>query len=228
MMCDCLRVLRVAQFGVTILLVAASAAAAAEKIGYIDLGSKANREITDNLGSGLEGNNLADLPTGEQTLEGLKFKIGPGLIQLGSTLLANAPDKVEGIAVGKKVTKLHVLHATCWGRNEGTPRFVENGTLIGQYIVHYDDKSEEGIPIVYGEDVRDWFFDEDDPEPTRGKVVWKGDNAFAKDVNCRIRLYALEWKNPKPERQVVRIDYTSRKEETAAAPFCVAISVEEK
>ena len=210
------------------LLALSAAVGAADKISYIELGTAANREIGDNLGSGFEGNNLAELPTGEQTLEGRTFKIGPGLIQLGSQLLPQFPEKVEGIAVDKKFAKLHLLHATCWGRNEGTPRFVKDGTLIGQYIVHYDDKSQEGIPIVYGEDVRDWFFDENDAEPTRGKVVWKGDNAVAKQVDCKIRVYALEWTNPKPDKKVVRIDYTSRKEETAAAPFCIAISVEEK
>jgi hypothetical protein len=204
-----------------------AAASAADKFRYIDLEPKSNLKVDDNLGSGLDGNNLANLPTGEQTLADVKFNLGPGMLQLGSKLLPGRPEKIEGIAVDKKFNKLHILHACCWGRNEGTVRFVKDGTLIGEYIVHYDDKSQEGIPIVYGEDIRDWFFDDSDAEPTRAKVAWKGDNPIATQVDCRIRLYDLSWTNPKRDKTVIQIDYVGRKDDTAAAPFCVAMSVED-
>lgn len=208
---------------------AIAGARAEEQVRYIDLEPKANLMLGDSLGSGIEGNNLAELPTGEQTLGGVKFKIGPGLIHLGSKLLPSLPEKVEGIAVDGKINKLHILHATCYGRGPEDARwYVKSGTLIGEYVVQYDDKSAEGIPIVYGEDVCDWFFGADDPEPSRGKVAWKGDNGFAGQVNCRVRLYVSTWTNPKPDKKVVRIDFISRKEESRAAPFCVSMSVEAK
>jgi hypothetical protein len=34
------------------------------------------------------------------------------------------------------------------------------------------------------------------------------------------------WKNPKPDKKVVSIDYIGRKEETPAAPFCVAMTAD--
>ncbi len=34
------------------------------------------------------------------------------------------------------------------------------------------------------------------------------------------------WKNPKPEKKVVSIDYIGRKSETPAVPFCGAMTVE--
>jgi hypothetical protein len=62
---------------------------AEEKISLIDLEPLANRKLLDNLGSGAENNSLAQLPMGEQILGGIKFKVGPGLIQLGSKLIAS-------------------------------------------------------------------------------------------------------------------------------------------
>jgi len=38
------------------------------------------------------------------------------------------------------------------------PLFVPDDTLIGEYKVRYDDKAVETIPVVYGKDVRDWWF----------------------------------------------------------------------
>ena len=68
-------------------------------------------------------------------MAGVKFKIGEGLIQLGSQVLNDMPDKAEGIAVGRKVAKLHILHATGYGggqNKEGSKLFVADDTLIGK------------------------------------------------------------------------------------------------
>jgi hypothetical protein len=206
-------------------------ARAAEKFHYLDLNALANRKLRDNLGSGAEGNSLSQLPMGEQTLDGVSFQIGPGLIQLGSKMFEDFPDKVEGIKVDQKLTKLYFLHATCMGggpNKEGDDGYVKDGTLIGQYIVHYEDGSTEGIPIVYGEDVRDWWHVDGEPAPSRGKVGWKGDNDFAGRFDVHLRMYLSAWSNPKPDKLVKTIDYVSQKSETVAAPFCVSISVQEK
>src|SRR6185295_4903286 len=122
--------------------------------------------------------------------------------------------------------KLHFLHATCYGggpNSEDSEGFVKDGTLIGQYIVHYSDGSTEGIPIIYGEAVRDWWYLDGEREPTRGQVVWKGDNEYATSIGAHLRLYVTSWVNPKPDTTVTKIDYTSRKNEAPAAPFCISI-----
>ena len=58
--------------------------------------------------------------------------------QLGPEL----PRAVKGIKVQARGNRLHVLHAA---GNVATP-----GTMIGAYLVHYTDGSNERIPIVYG------------------------------------------------------------------------------
>ena len=192
-----------------------------KKFSYIDLQPKANHKLKDDFHSSANfpGNNLASLPAGEQTLEGVKFKIGEGMLQLGSKMLEDRPDKIEGIKVDKKFAKLYILHATGWS--------TEDDTIIGEYTVTWEDDTSVTIPIVYGKDVLDWWCYEGNPDPSRGKVAWKGENEGAKTLNATIRLYMATWENPKPDKKVKSIDYSTTKE-TNAAPFCVAITAEEK
>jgi hypothetical protein len=170
------------------------------------------------------GNNLVDLPQGEQTLEGVKFKIEPGLIQLGSWVFPGKPSKVTGIKVDRPCAKLHFLHAT---GNTQQDQVVE-GTLVGRYIVHYDDDTIDNIPIVYGENIREWwFFPGATTDVTKGKIAWKGTNRSAMSNNVTIGLYMLTWENPRPERKVARLDFISRSH-VGSAPFCVAMTAEGK
>jgi hypothetical protein len=211
-------------------LVSASASAQERKFVPLDLSSKANQKLTDKLHTGVDGNDLKELAVGEHTFAEIKFRIAEGLVQLGSKVLETMPGKVEGIPVGRKFAQLHLFHATGFGGGPnvpGTPWHVEDGTLIGEYHVRYDDNSTESVAIVYGEDVRDWFYLPDEKEPSRGKVAWRGANDRAAQVGAKLRLYVSSWKNPKPGQQVVSIDYVSKKTETVAAPFCLAITLEE-
>jgi hypothetical protein len=186
------------------------------KVTYVDLSPRANQKLKESYGN--EGNNLATLPTGKQPFTGVKFKIGPGLIQLSGKETPDKPEKVEGIKVNTTFSKLYLLHATHWG--------AKDDAIIGYYTVNYDDKRQETIPIVYGKDVLDWWYTGDSKEPTRAKVAWKGDNDDAKNGGAKIRLYVTTWKNPEPARKVVSIDFVSTNTEKAA-PFCVAITAEE-
>jgi hypothetical protein len=207
------------------------AAAGQEKGSFVflDLEGKANQKLKEPFHSGSEGNDLAELPAGEQVLAKVKFKVGAGAIQLGSTLAKDFPEKVEGIEVKLKLAKLHFLHGTGFGGygKEGDPLFVADDTLIGEYLVHYDDKTTEKVPIVYGKDVRDWWNWDESKPVTRGKVAWEGTNDNAKKYNVKLRLFLTTWENPHPDKTVAKIDYRSTKE-SPAAPFCVAISAEGK
>src|SRR5207249_5502983 len=159
---------------------------------YLELQPKANQKLTDNLHQEqFEGNNLAELPKGESLFGDVKFKVEEKLIQLRSKYVQNKPDKVESIKVGKKFAKLYILHATGFGAfgNPGDALYINDGTAIGYYTIKYEDKSEEIIPIVYGEDVRDWFNHDQSKPVSRGKVAWEGENEFARQFNAKLRLY---------------------------------------
>jgi hypothetical protein len=185
----------------------------------IDLQPWANQRLDDTFHSGqYPDNNLTALPTGEQTLGGVKFRIGKQLIQLGSRI--DKPDKVDGITVGRRLAKLYILHATGYS--------TEDDTQIAEYTIHWEDGTSVTIPVVYGKDVLDWWKYPDSGEPTRGKVVWSGENEPArKEFDASIRLYMTTWENPKPNLRITSIDY-STVGETSCLPFCVAMTAEEK
>jgi hypothetical protein len=210
-----------------------AAPAPPEKFTFVDLQPYANQKLTDGFGSGVPENNLAGLAKGGQTFAGVNFKLGKSVIQLDSKLLnVKRPTKVEGIKVGKTCAKVHLLHACEYGNGsatgqEGDPLFVKDGTQIAEYKVRYDDGTSASIPVVYGEDVRDWWFTADSKGVSRGKVAWTGDNDYAKEAQSRIRVYLSSWENPHPGKTIASIDYL-RTGDSPAAPFCVAITLEAK
>jgi hypothetical protein len=209
------------------------AAPAAKEKGFypVDIQKFGNKEVTGNFAGGDATNVLKDFPTGEKKFGDVPFVVSKKLIMLGSTAQKGEPAKVEGIPVGRSAHKLHVLHANGYGggpNTEGSDWHVKDGTTIGAYTVHYEDKTTAEIPIVYGEHSRDWFFLEDEKEPSKAKVVWTGENEYATARRSKIRVYLMTWDNPKPDKKIVSIDFSSKKEETVAAPFCIAITAEVK
>src|SRR5262249_39184221 len=91
------------------------------------------------------------------------------------------PTKVEGIKVGQKLAKLHLLHSTGW--------FTDDGTIIGEYVVTWEDDTSCTIPMHYGKDVLDWWFDAKSPEPSDAKIAWNGETTFAQAAGKKVRLH---------------------------------------
>jgi hypothetical protein len=204
----------------------APASAPPGKFVFVSIESQANQKLTESFGSGTKGNDLAALKMGERTCAGVNFKIGEKLIQLGSKLLkTERPNKVDAIKVDNTFAKLHILHSTEYG--EGGAQIPE-GTTIAEYKVVYDDGATETIPVVYGQDVRDWWYYQGSKEVSRGKVGWKGENEYSKTFDAEIHLYVLTWENPHAAKKVASISYAKTDPEGVAAPFCVAITLEAK
>ncbi|HJZ89357.1 MAG TPA: hypothetical protein VKE40_00700 [Gemmataceae bacterium] len=209
------------------------AAPAAKDKGFypIDIQKHGNKEVLGVFAGGDETNVLKDFPTGEKKFNDVTFVVGKKLIMLGSTAQKTEPGKVEGIAVGRAANRLHFLHANGYGggpNKEGSAWFVKDGTQIGAYTVHYEDKTTAEISIVYGEHTRDWFYTEDEPEPSKAKVAWSGENEYATARSSKIRVYQMTWENRKADKKIVSIDFAGKKDETPAAPFCIAITAETK
>lgn len=182
----------------------------------IDLGEYYNAALVQTWHPGMPNNNLDMLPPGLLQLAGVVFDVR-GIIQLSGADLRKAgghyPQQINGIQVGKKCRQLHFLQAAGWHSPDGT--------RIGSYVVHYADEQEQVIPIVYGEDVRDWNGSNDmSNEITHGQLVWSGIN----NAGLHVRLFKTTWVNVAPEKEIVSIDYTS--DMATAAPFLVAVTAE--
>ncbi len=152
-----------------------------------------------------------DNPT--MNLNGIPYEIGPQLIQLARKEVPELPTKVTGIACDQHVDKLHILHTAAWAG-------VRVGTKIGEYRLNYEEGSSEVLPIVVGENIREWTFPFENDLP-KARVAWQ--KGYKQNYRI-ISLYHVIWENPHPEKKVATIDVVSS--ETSSSPFCVAMTVE--
>ena len=87
--------------------------------------------------------------------------------------------------------------------------------------MHFENGEERTIPIIYGEDVRDWNARSDSTgRLRRARIVWSGINS----AMVHVRLFKSTWVNPLPEVEITSIDYLSTM--TESAPFLIAITAE--
>ncbi len=187
----------------------------------IDLKAHINVKHKDNLHSErYPNNNLATLPTGKQKWADVEFFVGDGVMQLGSATVEAKPEKIEGIKVDRTFQKLHIVQACGYS--------VPEEMVIGKYVLTYDDKSQVEINIVYGQDVVDWWAYPGQKDPTKSKLVWEGENEASKGFEAKIKLFMTTWENPHPKKKVVEIAFVATAMDTGVAPFCVAITAEEK
>jgi len=206
---------------VTAIGVSGAPAPKTEPIKFISLKGHTNVKMDENLHSDrFANNNLKSLPTGKQKLGDVEFEIGEGVLQLGSSNVTTKPNKIEGIKVGGTAKKLHFLQATGYS--------TDPDTVIGKYVINYEDKTTAEIEIVYGKDVVDWWAYPDQVAPTKGKAVWEGENEASKGFDAKIKLYHMTWENPKPDKKIATIDFVAPNPEQTAAPFCVAITADDK
>ena len=184
-----------------------------EQFVCLDFQAQGNEGTEGAFPGDYDGN--GKLPLGELILEGVKFNIGKKHLQLKGTNLPNRPTSFLGIKVDHKATRLHFLHGTGWS--------TDNGTIIGEYVVAWDDGTTVTIPIRFGKDLHEYAFDDSTPEPTEARTAWNGEH---KDIwaaqGKHIRLFLMTWENPKPNQKLKSIDFRSTN--TACPPFCVAIT----
>jgi hypothetical protein len=177
-----------------------------------------------------QDNYLRELRSGLLEMGGVQFDVR-GVIQLrrrtdldGPWQLAwerIAPINVEDIRIRQKVRRLHVLHGTAC-----TEKSQKEGAEVTRFVWHYDT-GQEASPILYGRDVRDWWWrpkDAVEPASARSRVVWTGSNPIAREKGYKLRLYLTTIENPRPEEVVRSLDYVSAMSESA--PFLIALTVE--
>lgn len=169
---------------------------------------------TNWMGGGkVVGRDLAELPEGMGTYGGVLFNVG-GVVQLrglGDRPYPNMyPESVDGIRIGVKCSKLHFLHATAWS--------TATGTRIASYNLHYSDGTVESVPVLYGNDLRDYTYEPSDVTKTNGAAWSSLRGRYPK------RIFRSTWVNPKPSLEVKSLDFVSTG--SRCYPFLLAITAE--
>lgn len=196
----------------------------AAKPNLLDLTAQYNARLNQNWHgtADIPDNDFRELKPGLNNLGGVSFDVR-GIIQLAGATLSETsnpayPRQVAGIKVGLKCQKLHFLQASGW--------LGEDGAVLAHVAVNYADGETREIPVVYGQDVRDWWYYENTlKDAARAPVVWTGKNpATEKWGGVTLRLFKRTWDNPRPEVEIKSLDLVSK--QAASAPFVLAITAE--
>ena len=183
----------------------------------VDLSAHYTASMTGNRLSFRDGStdNLASLPSGVVSLEGISFDIR-GVIQLsGSPSTKQVRLDESGIRVRQSCRRIQFLHGT-----EG-PSIA--GTTIGWFQVHCLSGQKIDLPLRYGWDVSDsWCMATD---PVQGQhVVRIEPSSVPSKLGKQLRLYLTTWSNPNPDDSIETIDFRSAA--AGSAPFLVAVTLE--
>jgi len=175
----------------------------------LDLTAHFNHKLEVSLGKTDSPWKLAALPRGLQDFDDVIFDIAGMIVTRGSTN-PDQPEQVTGIPVRQKVRVLHML--------QGAISAHTNGTQIGRYVLHYADGEQRELPLVVGEDVRDWSFNPGQPA-ANAAAAWTGPGGTG-----GLRLDHRAYENPRPDVEITTLDFISAG--TQATPFVVAITLE--
>lgn len=166
-----------------------------------------------------------DLPPGLVRFEGVPFDVR-GVMQLALGEEEGAynawfweywPQAIRGIEVRQSFGHVHGLLAAS--------RETVDGEEIGALVLHYADGEQRELPIVYGRHVRSKHTREGPNSHTElARVVWYRENVTPRQTPRQGRLYKCIWVNPRPEVEVVSVDFVSRM--AASGPLIIALTVE--
>jgi len=145
---------------------------------------------------------FAALPRGLQTLAATRWDVR-GVATVG------AGEALTRIPVQQHCTRLHFLQFIGGGQGR-------DGVQVAHWVVRYADGSSVEWPLIYGEHLRDcWWNDGQPREARQAEIAWEGrPNIPAKGV----RLFKATWTNPRPEVPIESLDLLG-----ADAPVTTAV-----
>ena len=182
----------------------------------LDLTNFYTESLDDNLHH-KPGNTLSELPKGIVNIAGVDFDLR-GVIQLAGhrskeITSQDYPASVKVDNINISGSEICFLNASAW--NIETEK-----AEIGKYIVTYERGYVAEIPLVYKENIWDWWSNDNDLslEP-----IWKGNNERTTAINQHIRLFLLNWENPLPELKIKSIELKSNC--SGPGPLVAAITI---
>jgi len=191
-------------------------------MNHLDLGRFYNNPLDQamhNNPSG-KGPSLRHFPAGTNVFGGVPFNTG-GVIQLnGGGLQGQQPGRytnlVTGIPVGMKVRRLHFLGGAGWS--------IAEKAAVGEFIVRYENRSQDRIPIIYDRHVKDWWQEAPRGLPDDPVVAWSGDIEKDQGGSGPGHVYRYSWTNPQPNIPITSLDFRSTM--LNVAPFLLAVTAE--
>jgi hypothetical protein len=193
---------------------------------------------------------LADLPLGLHIFAGVPFAISERVQLMGNgyrNLGMAFPSVIKGIPIGHKCQSLYLLHGASFLRTQAPAIPDENGFMpvlptyettnlpIARLVLHYADGARSELEIVSKQHLLDVWGPvcttkvpvvERCPVSPETELAWIKAEAppeKAEKLNS-VRIYRTRFENPRPDEQILTIDYVSTR--TEAAPFLLGLTIE--
>ena len=193
-----------------------------DDFSFIDLRKVVNMGFVDEKADDKKGGwtdqgekSLYGFPTGKVKFLDIPFEIinpkennGKSCIVLYGKARTYFPEEVK-IFINKQFKVAHFLQAAAWAG------CMPKGTIIAYYIVEYEDKTKEYVPVKVGINVGDWCLAVDTDE---ARVAW--------NYNDEYGVFLYSWKNPHPEKKVKDIIFRSAKEKSI--PILIGLTISSK
>ena len=148
---------------------------------------------------------LADLPRGLRNLAGTLWDLR-GFVSVAQGQAANH------IPVGLRCRQLHFLQST-------GGFFTRDGHEVAHWLVRYADGSAVEWPLIYGDQLRDWWWNYGYPrEANQAVIAWEGHpNVLANGV----RLFKSTWTNPRPEVEIQELSLVGGDVNASTSVFAI-------
>jgi WD40 repeat protein len=177
-----------------------------------------SRFYTHSLDTTMYGE-FAEIPRGVQSLAGTLFDVrGAIVLDFGTPQVEDGTiplTAVQHIPVGRRCRQLSFLQGV--GGDRG-----KDGEEVAHWVIRFADGTSLDWPVIYGEHVRDWWWNYGHPEEASGAVIaWEGHPPVLANS---VRLFKATWVNPRPEAEIRELDFVGG--EARVAPFVVAITAE--
>ena len=164
------------------------------------------------------------LPRGRQTFGGVPFEL-EGRSQVTGMNAARvgdfSPPRLAGIPIGRKATRLFLLH--------GTDDIEKDGVPIAKLVFHYADGRERSTRIGYGVHVRSWQKARSEKKTALAdpgsSVAWTARSEETERAAAGLRLFSTALENPRPNDEIRSIELVSLF--SRATPVLFAITVED-
>jgi hypothetical protein len=193
---------------------------------------------------------LADLPRGLHTFAGVPFAISDRVQLMGNgykELGAAFPSAIKGIPIKQKCSRLYILHGASFVRTKVPsvpdeqgfmpvlPAYETTNVPVARLVLHYADRRQAEIEIFSTQHLLDVWgpictsevpVRERCPSSPQTELAWASSRLPEEksEMLNSVRLYKSRFENPRPNADILTIDYISTR--TEAAPFLLGLTIE--
>lgn len=146
-------------------------------------------------------------PQGRHVFNGVLFEL-PGVMEVSGLGRAREddplPTSIRDIPLGRKARRLHLLHGGAADLADGTP--------LAKLVVHYADGRDHTLPLVYGQNLRNWYKGgdkRDDVSDPNTRLGWTGDSPRSRRFGSTLRIYHTVFDLPWPDVELKSVDFVS-------------------